>query len=81
MVEGLEGSLFSGINETIEAADGRKSGYVMSEAVSVMYERALTELTLDLALDLELAKAESLDFFSLPVFSVVRRDFLLRRDA
>lgn len=81
MVEGLEGSLFSGINETIEAADGRKSGYVMSEAVSVIYERALTELTLDLALDLELAKAESFDFFSLPVFSVVRRDFLLRRDA
>ena len=45
-----------------------------------MYDRALTVLTLDLALDRELASADNFDFFSLPVFSVVRCDFLLRSD-
>lgn len=46
----------------------------------MLYDRALTELMLDLALDLELARADNFDFFSLPAFSVVRCEDLLRRD-
>lgn len=63
--------------ETNDEAAGRRAGYVIAVAtsVSVTDERELTllalDLTLDFALDLEVASADSFDFFSdLPLFSL-----------
>ena len=96
----LETGLGGGRSETKEAAAGRNAGYVMAVAtsVSVTDERELALLALDFAcdfrpdfaLDLELASAESFDFFSaLLLFSLVSLlvssaafiDFLVKSEA
>ena len=63
----VEDGGLGGSSETTDVGAGRKAGYVIWLAFSVLVadDRELTLLTLDFALDLELANCDNFDFFSL----------------
>lgn len=64
-----------GKSETTEVSAGRKAGYVIWLAVSVLVadDSELRLLTLDLALERELASCDSFDFFSPLLLAALRR--------